>query len=62
MEKLLSSQFADEIRKKIVDDRTSKDASFYGAEFDVGNDHGTSHVSIIAPNGDAISVTSSVNL
>lgn len=62
MEKLLSSQFADEIRKKINDNRTSNDASFYGSEFDVGNDHGTSHVSIIAPNGDAISVTSSVNL
>lgn len=62
MEKLRSSQFADEIRKKIIDDRTSNDATFYGGEFDVGNHHGTSHVSIIAPNGDAISVTSSVNL
>ena len=41
---------------------TTLNTSFYGADFQyVPPDHGTSHVSILAPNGDAVSVTSTVN-
>ena len=41
---------------------TQLDASYYGSDFQyVPTDHGTSHVSILAPNGDAVSVTSTVN-
>lgn len=61
VEKLLSTEFADQTRAKINDTQTSNNASYYGGLYDASNDHGTSHVSIIAPNGDAIAVTSSVN-
>lgn len=58
---MISPNFADEIRQKISDKETSYDPKHYGGEFNIVNDHGTSHISIIAPNGDAISVTSSIN-
>lgn len=59
---MMSPQFGDEIREKIDDNSTSSDPKFYGGQFSVVEDKGTSHMSIIAPNGDAISVTSSINL
>ena len=44
------------------DKATTLNTTFYGADFQyVPPDHGTSHVSILAPNGDAVSVTSTVN-
>ncbi|XP_055309857.1 glutathione hydrolase 1 proenzyme-like [Sitodiplosis mosellana] len=59
--KMLSTEFADQIREKIDDTATSEDPKHYGGDFQVIADKGTSHVSILAPNGDAISVTSSIN-
>ncbi|XP_031630492.1 glutathione hydrolase 1 proenzyme-like [Contarinia nasturtii] len=59
--KILSTEFGNEIREQINDNGTSHDPKHYGGEFQVINDKGTSHMSIIAPNGDAISVTSSIN-
>ena len=49
--------------KEIWNDKaTTLNTTFYGADFQyVPTDHGTSHVSILAPNGDAVSVTSTVN-
>lgn len=61
MQKLLSPEFANQIREKISDNTTSTDPKFYGGNYNVVDDKGTSHMSIIAPNGDAISVTSSIN-
>jgi gamma-glutamyltranspeptidase/glutathione hydrolase/leukotriene-C4 hydrolase len=46
----------------INDSFTVNNASYYGADFYVPDDHGTAHVSILAPNGDAVAVTSTVNL
>ena len=44
------------------EEATTLNTTFYGADFQyVPPDHGTSHVSILAPNGDAVSVTSTVN-
>lgn len=58
---MLSVEFADEIRKQINDNETSTDPTHYGGNFNQIENKGTSHVSILAPNGDAISVTSSIN-
>lgn len=60
-EDLIDPKFAAEIRKLILDDRTFEDMSYYGANFSNVEDHGTAHISVLAPNGDAISVTSTIN-
>lgn len=61
MQNLTSASYADEIRRQI-DDITFSSYSHYGAkQLDEVSPHGTSHISIIAPNGDAVSVTSSIN-
>ncbi|XP_030567698.1 scoloptoxin SSD14 [Drosophila novamexicana] len=60
-ESLIDPDFAAEIRKLILDDRTFEDMSYYGANFSNVEDHGTAHISVLAPNGDAISVTSTIN-
>lgn len=58
---MLDKDYAKEIRSKIEDDRTYQDYEHYGANYTVPEDHGTIHISVIAPNGDAIAVTSSIN-
>ncbi|XP_055533059.1 scoloptoxin SSD14-like [Wyeomyia smithii] len=58
---LTSLDYADYIRDKIDDYRTYTDYKFYGADFTTSEDHGTAHVSVLAPNGDAVSVTSTIN-
>ncbi|XP_070074576.1 scoloptoxin SSD14 isoform X1 [Drosophila takahashii] len=60
-ENLVDPSFAAEIRKLILDDRTFEDMGYYGANFANEEDHGTAHISVLAPNGDAISVTSTIN-
>lgn len=61
MKNLTDYNFAMEIRKKISDIRTHNDVEFYGAQFSSKPDMGTSHINIIAPNGDAISATGTIN-
>ncbi|XP_053948121.1 scoloptoxin SSD14 isoform X1 [Anastrepha ludens] len=58
---LLSSSFAAENRKLISDDRTCADFAFYGANFTNEDDKGTANIAVLAPNGDAIAITSTVN-
>lgn len=60
-EQLTSPKFAAEIRKLIEDDRTHYDMAYYGANFTNVEDHGTANMVVLAPNGDAISVTSTIN-
>ncbi|XP_031638996.1 glutathione hydrolase 1 proenzyme-like [Contarinia nasturtii] len=52
---------ADDIRTKISPDRTFNDYKHYGAEYSMEADHGTAHISVLSANGDAISITSTVN-
>ncbi|GFS58532.1 glutathione hydrolase 1 proenzyme [Trichonephila inaurata madagascariensis] len=47
--------------QKRIDDERTYSPDHYGVNVTVHEDHGTAHVSIIAPNGDAVSVTSTVN-
>lgn len=49
------------IRLQINDTHTNNDSTAYGADTYNHPDAGTAHISIIAPNGDAVSVTSSIN-
>ncbi len=59
---MTSEEWAFEAFSLINDTATSNDTSFYGAQYDISSDHGTSHVAVIAPNGDAVSATSTHNL
>lgn len=61
VQNLTDSKFAMEIRAKINDFQTSQDYEYYGANFSARNDHGTAHINIIAPNGDAIAATGTIN-
>lgn len=59
--KLTSYDYAQELRMQVLDDRTFDDFRHYGANFSMVEDHGTAHISVLAPNGDAVSVTTTVN-
>lgn len=52
----------DYIRSKIKDTKTCNNTEHYFGVYEHVEDHGTGHISILAPNGDAISVTSTINL
>lgn len=58
---ILSDDFAQNVDEKIDDKRTFNNYEHYSLRFVSPNDHGTSHISIISENGDALSVTSSIN-
>ncbi|XP_076080122.1 glutathione hydrolase 1 proenzyme-like [Mytilus galloprovincialis] len=58
---LTSKEFADQIRSQISDSQTFG-TDYYGPTFfNRLNSSGTSHLSVLAPNGDAVSVTSTIN-
>lgn len=62
MKNLTEKSFADFIKSKISDTHTvNRNVTYYGANFISPEDHGTAHMNILAPNGDAISVTSTIN-
>lgn len=62
MKNLKSKNYANLIKSKLNDFHTiNGNVSYYGARFVAPDDHGTAHMSILAPNGDAISVTNSIN-
>ncbi|XP_055680915.1 glutathione hydrolase 1 proenzyme-like isoform X2 [Lutzomyia longipalpis] len=58
---LTNPEFAKYVRSLIDDDTTYNTFDYYGAEFGNVEDHGTAHVSVLAPNGDAVAATSTVN-
>lgn len=53
--------YAKHIRNLIWDNQTFNDPHHYGHIFDNGKDDGTAHISVLARNGDAITVTSTIN-
>lgn len=59
---LTSEEYANTIRAKILDNTTFASADHYGGIYYNKDDHGTAHMSVLAANGDAVSVTSTVNL
>eukprot|EP00106_Octopus_bimaculoides_P018946 XP_014786388.1 PREDICTED: gamma-glutamyltranspeptidase 1-like [Octopus bimaculoides] len=52
--------YGDEIRSRINDSRTFN-YSYYGPAFTIRDYIGTSHLCLLGPNGDAVSMTSTVN-
>jgi gamma-glutamyltranspeptidase/glutathione hydrolase/leukotriene-C4 hydrolase len=62
LQNLTSKSYAAEVQKRIDDTTTNSKPEHYGAVSISTEDHGTAHISVLAENGDAVSVTSSVNL
>ncbi|CAL7947456.1 unnamed protein product [Xylocopa violacea] len=62
MKNLTSRSHARKTRTMIDDHKTWDDPTHYGAStFSSAKDQGTAHVSVLAPNGDAVSATSTIN-
>lgn len=57
---LTSKDFADQIRKRIWDNQTHS-TDWYGPVWEGRVKTGTAHLSVVAQNGDAVSVTSTIN-
>ena len=57
---MIEQQFGDELRREIKDNRTYNNLYYY-ARFYSDADYGTTHVAVLAKNGDAVSVTSTIN-
>lgn len=49
------------VRSKLNVNVTSNDPNFYGAHY-YDEDHGTANIAVLAPNGDAVVATSTINL
>ena len=59
---LTSQDWVEQIKREIDDTRTYDDPEHYGAKEYLTEDHGTCQHSFLSPDGDAVSVTASVNL
>lgn len=59
---LTSEDYINTIKMMIKDNVTSNDPTYYGAITETTTDSGTAHVSVLAPDGSAVSVTSTINL
>ncbi|PAA85372.1 hypothetical protein BOX15_Mlig010592g1 [Macrostomum lignano] len=57
---MTSSSYASELRSRITDDATH-DVNYYGPMFEWKEDSGTTHVSLVDSDGNAISITSTIN-
>ena len=57
---MLNQTTGDRLRHKIWDNMTHNNVSYYARSFSDA-DYGTTHVAVLAPNGDAVSVTTTIN-
>ena len=57
---MLEQSLGDELRQLIHDDKTFDNVSYYTQYFSAA-DFGTTHISVLAGNGDAVAVTTSIN-
>ncbi|KAF2900507.1 hypothetical protein ILUMI_05679, partial [Ignelater luminosus] len=58
---LTSASYAALIRRQISDTKTYNNPQHYGAKVSLVEDKGTANIVVIASNGDAVSVTSTIN-
>ena len=61
VEQLTSTGWWEDTAARISENTTSQDPAWYGAEFSSVEDSGTTHISILDPAGNAVSVTSTIN-
>ena len=54
-------RYAEKLRSKIHDNQTFSADYYDGESYDVPQKTGTTHLAVIAENGDTVSVTSTVN-
>ena len=57
---MTSDSFAENLRQKIFDNSTHN-VSYYGGFYSDWNDGGTTHLSVVSKEGDAVAVTSTIN-
>jgi len=57
---MLNQTTGDRLRHQIWDNMTHANVSYYAQSFSDA-DYGTTHVAVLAPNGDAVSVTTTIN-
>ena len=57
---LTSPEYAAMIRDRI-DDSTTHDIPYYNPTFDFVPDHGTTHLNVLAKDGSAVAMTSTIN-
>ncbi|XP_046966328.1 glutathione hydrolase 1 proenzyme-like isoform X1 [Vanessa cardui] len=58
---ITAPEYGNGVRLQINDTMTSNDTNHYGATEYHKSDSGTAHISVLAENGDAVSLTSSIN-
>jgi len=61
MANLTSADYADYTRTRITDDRTHE-VEYYDPAFQLVEDSGTAHASIMAADGSAVAITATINL
>ena len=61
MANITSKEWAADKHDRTDDDRTYNDTDHYEANFFTPEDHGTAHISVVAPSGDAVAVTTTIN-
>ena len=59
---MTNSDFTEALRKEIFDNRTFTNYTYYGDFYSSVNSGGTSHMSVISPDGDAVAATTTINL
>ena len=57
---MLDPAVGEQLREMIWDNQTHDNQSYYG-NFFVKEDHGTSHLAVLSKDGDAVSMTSTIN-
>ena len=57
---MLDQKLGDQLRQKIQYNRTHYNVSYYAKYFSHA-DYGTTHISVLAKNGDAVAVTTTIN-